>query len=190
MQPIHKGGLIALLAIGIAACSSTSVTSTWKSSAIKTVSVHKMLVVAVVPTESVRRNLENELVRELAKQGVNGTPSYLYIEDGSALDKDAVRSLVRSAGMDSVFIANYLGTTRELEYTPTTYYDYGYWNTYGGTYEERTEVKLEFRLFDARNQGRLVWSATTSTLAPESVAGAVPKVADDVVAQLEDDIER
>ena len=189
MQAIHKGGLVAILAIGIAACSSTSVTSSWKSPAIKTVGMHKMLVVAVVPTESVRRNLENQLVHELAKQGVNGSPSYLYIENGSSLDKDSVRSLVQTAGMDSVFIANYLGTTHELEYAPTTYYDFGYWNTYGGTYQERTEVKLEFRLFDARNQGRLVWSATTSTIDPESVASAVPEVADDVVAQLEEDIE-
>ena len=193
MQPIHKGGLIALLAIVIGACSSTTVTSSWKSPAMGETRLHKVLVIAYVPTEAVRRNLEDRLVGQLGEEGVRAQPSHRYVDDASSLQKDLVRSLVQKNGFDSILIADYLGTTHELSHVPGTYYDYfGYWRSpyYGGTVEEWTEVKLEFRLFDARAGGRLVWTATTSTYDPSSTAKAVPKVADKVVARLEDDIER
>ena len=192
MQPIHKAGSIALLAIVIGACSSTSVTSTWKSPAIGATRLHKVLVVAYVPTESVRRNLEDRLVRELGKEGVPASASHLYIEEADSLDKDRVRSVVQDNGFDSVLIADYLGTTHEVSYVPGTYYDYfTYWGSpyHGGMVDEWTEVKLEFRLFDAKG-GRMVWTATTSTYDPSSASKEVPKVADKIVARLEKDIGR
>jgi len=193
MQPIQTGGTIALLASVVAACSNTSVTSTWKSPAIGATRLHNMLVVAYVPTESVRRNLEDRLVKELGKEGVRASPSHQYIEDADSLDKDRVRSLVQQKGFDTLLVADYLGTTTELSYVPGTYYDYfSYWDNpyHGGQVDEWTEVKLEFRLFDAKADGRLVWTAITSTYNPSSTAKAVPKVAHKIVARMEKDVGR
>ena len=189
MQSSHRGFLTATVALLIGGCASTKVTGTWKSPAVETMGMHNVLVVAYVPTESVRRNLEDRLIRELAEDGVVGVPSYRLVENTDSLDKDSIRELVRDGRFDSVLMANYIGTTHDVDYVPlTTYYDYfGYWST-PGMVDETTVVQLEFRLFDARDKGRMVWSATTSTFDPGE--GAVPEVADKIIARLEDDRNR
>jgi hypothetical protein len=154
----------------------------------QTMGLSNVLVVAMVPTESARRNLEDQLARELATGGIRAVPSNRLVESVDQLDRDAVRALVQQRGFDSVLVASYLGTTREVEYVPTTtYYDYfDYWAA-SGMIQEWEEVKLEFRLFDARNGGRMVWSATTSTVEDDSLEEEVAEVADKVVARLEED---
>ncbi len=186
MQASHKGILIAVLAVWLAACGSTSVTNTWKSPSVKTMGMHKVLTIAYVPTESIRRNLEDRLVRELAKEGVAAVPSHRLVDDVNTLDRDSVRALVRKEQCDAVLVANYLGTTRDVDYIPAmTYYDYFGYRSTPGMVKETNEVKLEFKLFDSRDQGRMVWSAMTSTV--DSGKGKIPDVADKVVARLEDD---
>ena len=189
MQSSHKGILTALVAVLIGGCASTKVTGTWKSPSVETMGMHKVLAVAFVPTESVRRNLEDRLIRELAESGIVGVPSYRLVENTDKLDPDSIRALVRDGGFDSLLVANYIGTTHEVDYVPlTTYYDYfGYWSS-PGMVDETTVVQLEFRLFNAKDKGRMVWSATTSTFDPG--ASAVPEVADKVIARLEDDRNR
>ena len=188
MQPLQNGTLLAFLAATVGACASSQVTDTWKSPEVKTIAMRKVLTVAYVPTESVRRNLEDRLVRELGKEGVAGVTSYRVVEDVDSLDKESIRTLMRENQFDAVLIANYLGTTTEVEYIPTTTY-YGYFGAWGTPpmVDETTEVHLEFRLFDGRGEGRLVWSATTSTFEPTS--DSVPEVAEKVVERLEDDRE-
>ena len=189
MQSSHRGFLTAMVAVVIGGCASTTVTSTWKSPAVEKMGMRKVLAIAYVPTESVRRNLEDRLIRELAEDGVVGVASHRLVENADSLNKESIRKLVKEQQFDSVLVANYIGTTYDIDYVPlTTYYDYfGYWSS-PGMVDETTEVNLEFKLFDARGQGRMVWTATTSTFDPGS--GAVPEVADKVIARLDDDRNR
>jgi len=188
MQPTHKGILTAVLAVCLGACGSTSVTNTWKSPSVRTMAMHKVLTIAYVPTESIRRSLEDRLVRELAKEGVAAVPSHRLVDEVKTLDRDSVRALVRKEQCDAVLVANYLGTTRDVDYVPAmTYYDYFGYRSSPGMVKETTEVKLEFMLFDSTDQGRMVWSAMTSTVHTGKGKGKIPDVADNVIARLEDD---
>ncbi|HEY8206617.1 MAG TPA: hypothetical protein VIG99_03980, partial [Myxococcaceae bacterium] len=174
------------------ACSTTHVTSSWKDPSAAQANLQKVLVVAMVPQETVRRNLEQEMVARLQQRGVQAVPSNQFIQEGSSITRDGVKQVVENNGFDAVLVTQYLGTQRELEYYPGTYYDYfGYYSPMvydSGYVRETTTVKLESRLFDAKEGGRLLWSAATSTVDPSSAEKAIPTVAQKIVEKLEKDV--
>jgi hypothetical protein len=182
-----------LFGLILTACSTTHVTATWKDpSAAATANLQKVLVVAMVPQETVRRNLEQEMVARLQHRGIQAVPSGQFLQEGTTLTRESVKQVVQSNGFDSVLVTQYLGTQRELEYVPGTYEDYfGYMSPLiyePGYVRETRTVKLESRLFDARAGGRLLWSASTSTVDPSSAEKAIPTVAQKIVERLEKDV--
>ena len=182
-----------LFGLALTACSTTHVTSTWKDpAAATTANLQKVLVVAMVPQETIRRNLEQELVARLQHQGIQAVPSNQFLQEGSTLNREAVKQVVENNGFDSVLVTQYLGTQRELEYVPGTYEDYfGYMAPLvyePGYVRETRTVKLETRLFDAKSGGKLLWSASTSTVDPTSTEKAIPTVAQKIVERLQKDV--
>jgi hypothetical protein len=188
MRIIVRAAVLSVAAAWVA-CSTTKVTSSWKSPAAATAQVDRMLVVALVPEETVRRNLEEKLASELRKKGAEASPSAQFVQEGSSLTREKVNEVVQGNHFDSVLIAQYTGTERSLEYVPGTYDDYFFYRSptvyRRGHVVERKEVKLESLLFDAKNGGRLLWSATTSTVDPDSGEKAIPHVAEKIANELE-----
>lgn len=184
-------GLAAMAAV--TACSSTQVTSTWKDpAAVAATRFQRVLVIAIVPDESARRNLEEQLAAELRQGGTQAIPSNQLIEDRTALTKESVKGIVEQRGFDSVLVTHYMGTERQFEYVPGTYDAYfGYMSPMiyePGYLRETTNVRLETRLFDARGGGQLVWSASTSTMDPASAQKAIPEVAEKIAERLRKDV--
>ena len=193
MQTTLKGVALAtaftILATS-AACSSTSINSTWKSPDIRATGLHKVLVIARVPRAPARRLLEDSLVNQLRQRGVQATAASSLVNE-ARLTRDSVRALVQRQGFDAVLVARYLGTTQQMMYVPTTYDAYfgpGPVAFEPGAYETQTNVQLEFRLFDVNRGGKMVWTASTSTMDPTSANKSAPDVAKKVVARLDKDV--
>ena len=135
-----------------------------------------------------------QLQRTYGERGftVLGFPSNQFLQEGSTLNREAVKQVVENNGFDSVLVTQYLGTQRELEYVPGTYEDYfGYMAPLvyePGYVRETRTVKLETRLFDAKSGGKLLWSASTSTVDPTSAQKSIPTVAQKIVEKLQKDI--
>jgi hypothetical protein len=175
-------------AAALMACSTTKVTSNWKDPTAATAKVNKILVVALVPEETVRRNLEDKLASELKKKGAQASPSAQFIQESSSVTRENVKEIVERNQFDSVLVVQYKGTERKLEYVPRTYDDYFTYvhpRYYRDDYaRESKKVKLESRLFDARNGGIMLWSATTSTVDTDSGEKVIPQVAAKIVGEL------
>src|SRR5262245_59580489 len=79
--------MMMLFGLALTACSTTHITSTWKDPAAATAaSFQKVLVVAMVPQETIRRNLEQEMVVRLQKRGVQAVPSSQYLQEGNTIN--------------------------------------------------------------------------------------------------------
>jgi hypothetical protein len=178
-------------AAALVACSTTKVTSDWKNPTAKTANIDRVLVVALVPDEKARQNLEQRLVAELNKKGAQASPSAQFIQTGSAITKENVTQIVEQNQFDSLLIVQYAGSERELQYVPRTYDEYftyirpGVYRDRGYGYtQEITKVQLQSRLFDVKNGGVMLWSATTSTVDTASMEREIPKAAGKIVDEM------
>ncbi|MFP2894962.1 hypothetical protein [Corallococcus sp. 4LFB] len=171
-----------------AGCASTSVGKTWKSPALAQLPpVKKVVVVAMVPSDATRRQLEQELVSKLSEQGVQAVKSSDVLPAGTKPDKDALRSAIEGQGYDGILVARFAGVHEEVNAAPMSYYDYvGF---YGPTaYSVTEEARMQVSLFDARSDnGQLLWTTNTKTYEPSDVQKEVPGLAEAIVKSMAKD---
>ena len=105
-----------------------------------------------------------------------------------------VKQVVEQNNFDSVLVVQYMGTKESYNYVPATmtYPDYfGYMGPMMGEpgyVQQNEEVQLQSRFFDARQGGKLIWTANTSTLDPTSADKMIPSVASKIVDRLQKDV--
>src|SRR5215217_7272847 len=103
-----------LLASG---CASTQLAQVWKAPQ-PGPPARKVLVVAVVPSETSRRMMEGTLADRLKKRGLEAVPGNSLTPAGEALDRAKLEELVRRDGYDAVLVSRYAGTTDSTTYMP------------------------------------------------------------------------
>ena len=169
-------GLAAVTALGAAACSETTtqLTDVW-STRQAVAPMRSVLVIGARTDDTARRALEVRFTDELATHGVRATPSYELFPNGFPTTEVA-KDTVRQVGFDGLLVATSKGTTERTTVVPAGY-DYDFWYGYyypgwGGWYPGYVYtdqyVKFETTLWDAREGGKLVWSAVTMTKNPSS----------------------
>lgn len=184
-------GCACLLALMFAGCASTSVTNAWKNPAIDPArpALRKVLVVALVPSEATRHQLEQELATNLAERGLQAVTSYQVLPEGTKITRDTIKKAVEGENFDAILVSRFASLTTRVD--PANYSYYSYFNAYGpltygsgyGTYEV---ANVETSLFDTRG-GSLIWSANTQTVDAKSPNRRVPGLADVIVKRLTKD---
>jgi len=171
----------------LAACATTSFTSTWKAPDVKPFNAAGKKVVGLVMTENegVRRAAEDALARELTARGAQGVAAYTLIPDAKAGDEDAAKAALEAAGVVGVVALRPVGTDQTVTSTPsaaTAYYPrpyyrgfwHGYWGYgWGGAWgpsEVRTNtiVTVETLVYSLADNA-LVWAGQSRTTNPEKV---------------------
>lgn len=162
-----------MLAVVFSSCAHTKVLNTWRDPAY-TGQPKKILVHSVGRDPTVRIMFENQLVERLGKHGVAAIASHEFLPGTLVVNRDALRQLVETKGMDAVFIAG--PTNRkdlqslrpgEMSYAAVVYEgevsDYDSFTAFvnGVVYSTSTyageEVFLEMTLYDAKTKKR-IWS--------------------------------
>lgn len=179
--------LALVLMVIVTGCATTRVTDSWVDPEAQGRTVKRMLVVGLVPEETTRRHLEQNLVAEVEKQGIAAVPSNRYIDSRDNLTPAAIRNLAQQEGFDAVLISRFRGVHTEIEYDPGLGYDYAFgypdpWYS-GYVYEER-EAVLETTLFESEAGGRMVWSVGTQTLIDGDMVEKTGDLADKVVERM------
>ncbi|MFL5322247.1 MAG: hypothetical protein ACJ790_21500 [Myxococcaceae bacterium] len=185
------GMLLSVFMLG--GCATTRVVTAWKSPEATPPKLEKVLVVALVPQEAIRRNLEDRLVKELQRTGAVAIPSSKFVDEGEKINGELVKDLAAREGFDAVLVARHVGTRRDIEYAyPATYYDYvGAMAplVYGPGYiEETARVAIDSRLFDARQGGKLVWAMSTETVEGQTTDRSLTSLAKKIVDRLDKDL--
>jgi len=193
----------------LAACATTSLTSTWRDPGYSGGGLKKLLVVGITRDATIRRTFEDIFSAQLKSSGIEAIPSYtLMPEDGQA-DEATLKAAVKKSGADGVVTTRVVGIDQRTATSPgyTYYYGapvypypyaigapppgvgfYGYyantWSYYQPpttyTYEEAT---LETSLFDAAS-GKLVWVATSVTFETQAAAKASSELAKIIIDQM------
>lgn len=196
---------LGLLAALIAACASTRLSSVWKDEAYRAGPMARIAVLVVDQDEATRRYAEDEAVRSLPP-GTAGVPSYRLF-DRQEPDIAKVKARLAAEGFDGVLVGRLARTDKRKTYVPpqvhvlpgpfvgvpyyrSFYRFYGYaWNdVYAspGYTVETTRVIVETLVY-ALPEGRLVWSAVSETVDPDSTAELLAQLVKVVRGRLQRD---
>jgi hypothetical protein len=166
----------------------TSFVSTWKAPDAKPLQFNKILVVAFMKDEGMRRSAEDRMVADVTR--VEAIPSYRVLSAADLKDKDAARLKVDGLGVDGVVTMRLLGSDEKLEYVPgttsygPTYYQ-PFWGYYGyaspmmydpGYYTTTQIVRMETNIYSLASE-ELLWSGHSETTDPTSLNDLIDSVA-------------
>jgi len=186
---MKKMGLLTISAglLLLAACTSTKLTSSWKTNDAQLQPDKKIMVMALVPQreKQLRALMEDNLVTELRKEGLNAASALrTYGPDAfgeNTSEKAAIRKL-RNSDASQVLTVVLLNKKREKDFVPAgPGYGYGPYPYYGGFwpyysrwygamyqpgyYQSNTRYNWESNLYDL-DQRKLIYSAQTQSVDP------------------------
>jgi hypothetical protein len=192
------GGVLCCFFALMAGCASSELVDIWSDPSFQPPSLNKMLVISVSKNSVQRRIWEDTFSAALAKHNVAATPSYHLFPD-AVPDTNHVIQIMQSNGFDGILIS------RRLPPETNTQYMQGYMTTEQGMrYDRRRErfvtyyrdiehvayidsQKVDIRTIDVwatRNEGQMIWSATSMTPEPNSVQEVRPEIVKLVMSEL------
>jgi len=182
----------------LAGCSSSELVDKWSDSSFQSPPLSKIFVISAGKEPRNRRIWEDAFSAELTKHGVLVTPSYRLFPD-AVPDTNQVLQSVKSNDFDGVLVI------RRLPSETTTQYLQGYVASEAETrYDRRTDrfvtyyrdveyagyldsQKVNIRSIDVwttKNEGQMIWSATSKTPEPNSVQTVRPEIVKLVMSEL------
>jgi hypothetical protein len=177
--------IIAVTAFILAGCSSTRVTSSWKTDSISTQKYNKILVVGLIKEtdRSTQEKMETHLVGDLKAMGYNAVGS-LQEFGPKAFDKmeeAQVLNVIKNSGVDAIITIVLLDKEKESRYVPSSihyspfgYYHGRFWRYYGtmqnriyepGYYVTDTRYFWESNFYTMHGE-TLLYSAQTRSFDP------------------------
>jgi hypothetical protein len=176
-----------IIALFLAGCTSSRITSSWKDENVSPRQYNKILVLGLIreADRTIRENMEDHLVGDLQNLGYNAV-SALEEYGPKAFDKmdeEAALAKLNNSGVDAVVTIVLLDKGKEKRYVPghINYSPYGYyynrfWGYYGtmnrriyepGYYVTDTKYFWESNFYDMRTQ-KLLYSVQTQSFDPAS----------------------
>ena len=183
----------------MAGCSSSKLVDIRSNISYQSTPLNKMLVISVSRNVTYRHIWEDAFSAELAKHNVASTPSYQLFPD-AVPDTSQVIQIVRSNGFDGILVYRRLPTEMKSHYRQG--FGMSDDNLVYDRYTERFTVsyyrdvdyaaytdsqKVDIRAVDvwaAKNEGQLIWSATSRTPEPNSMQDVRPEIIKLVVSDL------
>jgi len=184
-----------LLSLYFYSCSSvTEVTGTWKKPATSAKKFNKVAVLGISGDIVKRSAVENAIVSQLRKYGINAVSGTNILPDSfidansdgkvDSENKEAIQAKFKQEGVDAVFVISLMDVKETEHYVPgSTYYSpssgyYPFYNYYWGTYNvvhtpgyttRSTNYFLSSNFYDLTTE-QLVWSAQSETFNPQSLS--------------------
>ena len=168
-------GYLMVVAMLLAACASTQLTSVWKDPSYQTRPA-KIMVVGVAKNPLNRRLFEDEFVQQFKSRGTDAIASYTVVPDEQQGDQKAIAEKVAELGADTVLITRLVSKKIVQVYVPGSpyypppfygnwpdYYGYGYRYMYTPGYIADDEYAvIETNLYEAKSN-KLIWAASSET---------------------------
>ena len=136
---------------------------------------------------------EDSAAAQLRQQGAQAVASYQLTGDADLKDREAIKAKLKGAGIDGVLVMRVTGVNEQVTAvdgpygTFDGYYDYAGAAVYAPGYlETDTIVHVVSNLYDL-NRNKLIWSGTSKTFDPASVAQFMTDVSKAVAKSLQKD---
>jgi hypothetical protein len=177
MKNYHKYIGLFLLLAGLSACNpGTQITHSWRdpSATVDTAKIGKFVVAALLGNQTVRREVEDEMASRVPGKAVQ---SYREFGDGDLKEsEDFYSSRLKEEGYDGIVLMRLVKEDESVRYVPGSYPVYyrswrrywGYsWTAFydPGYYTTDLAYDVEVNVYSLA-RGRLIWTATTTTINP------------------------
>ena len=117
---IEKQVFILLVASILVACASTLALNTWKDKEYDNTRLKKVLVITGLQRKSDNNLLQDALVRDLKKNGIEAIAGYAVFKGSGLPAKDQVIKYAVRNQVDSVLVSRITGENTEAIYHPST----------------------------------------------------------------------
>jgi hypothetical protein len=188
----------AVLCLTIISCTSTKIVTEWRDPAVSLEqgSFNKVLHIALIKDEATRRAAEDKMV---SLSNGHGMVSYNYLGNNvEALNDPGENDKLIADGIDGVVIMRLVDVAKEQTYVPNTpmpaYYasPYGYYGYAAPMFYDPGYVQTDMTYMVETNvystkMGKLIWTATTSTMNPVNVTSAVDEIVTAIHKQMRDE---
>ena len=200
-----------LVALLVAACSSTTMSGSWPDPAL-TKKVKIVYIIGISKDETRRRIFEDTFGRQLASQGIKTFSSYRDLPSNQDTDREAITQRMIEEGCDSVLITQLIDTRKETVTSPGRVSGYssgpyygnrrgyggrgGYYNNWGSYYGRRTDIvyepptstefviaTVESVMYDLKTE-EMIWSGQLETV----IEGNFEKMVQDFVDTVSKDL--
>jgi hypothetical protein len=188
-----RPAILLLAALMLAACATTTIRSAWFDTSYKGGPMKRIVVVGVGGQVADRRVFEDSFASQLRAAGVDGIPGYTVAPDETRMDDAAFAAAVERTGADGVLIVRLLNVDTRTQVSTAMVPGPMVWGPYGGFYGPvwfpQTQVsqyevaRVESSLYETKTR-RMIWSATTDTMNPSTVAQETPRFASVIIGQL------
>ena len=183
----------------LSSCANTKITSVWMDSEKAGTTFNDILIIGIADEEHNRRLFEEQFTNQLKAAGIQSAVSYTLLPQGIDINRDTVSAAIEGKTVDAVIVTHLVAVDEETVYRPSMDYQpaYGYYNglysyyphvhTYvhqPGYYTTHDIVKLETNLYEVATE-QLVWSAQSSSFAPESAKEVIDELVNLVIKDLQ-----
>jgi hypothetical protein len=189
-----------LVSLIIACATETRFTLTWRDPNYSGGPLKDILVLGVSDQQGRRRVFEDTFAQAFKTIGVNSVAGYTVLPgENSKPDQKTINQAVASQQTDGVLVTHLLGVDEKEIYHPPMAYSFprsyrvgGYYGHYitvwdyvhqPGYYSQHQFVRLESNLY-ATKSGKLIWSAQSETIDPESANALIESLSREVIANL------
>jgi hypothetical protein len=191
--------ILGAIALGGGCASNAALVNMWRDPTYDEPAMHSLLVVSLRRNQTNRRLLEDAFGQELAKRGVDATPSYEHFPNAPP-DTSQIADVVNQHGYDGALIVYRLRTETSENFVPGYATSEPVWRVSPWTGRYRTywvevmhpgytetdvTVRHEVELWDMREGGRLIWTGVGEVVNPASSSDVTHDVAHNVVPELE-----
>lgn len=183
---------IPIMALVLASCSSSRITSSWKAdqqnnATQNAMHFNKIVVVGLFNDNNrdLRNEMETQLVQELKDEGINAVTSFSMYGPKSFtnMKEDEVINQLNQNGVDGVITISLVDKNKERKfvygsrYRPGFYNPYRpwgwgyrpYYNPYAGHYETNTNFVFETNMYDVTGK-KLIYSVQSQSYDPSSLS--------------------
>ena len=189
-----------ILTMSLTACSSTTMTTTWKDPDSQPLHFQKgdtVIALVMSPNEGVRRPAEDALAKELTSRGIiKGVPAYTIIPTADLRNETQAKAHIEGSGASGVVVMRVVEKSQKVIAPSPAYIGPRHRSFYGGYYGAgwgaaydpgylRTDTiySIETRLYDLK-QGKLVWAGLSDTYNPSNVESVIKEIVDEAVKEL------
>jgi len=190
--------ILGIFAAGFFGCGSAQLVNVWKNPEQPKTVFTNMLVITMKRDAAVRRLWEDNFVNALRKHGVTATPSYELFPT-ELPDTLQVVAAVRDNGYDGVVTTSPMPYKTADQYMPgyitqVPVYRYDPWyNTYSVYYRDIYEpgyiavdtiIRYRTDVWDTKDKGELVWTATSELIDPTSTQAVDHEITKMIIPEL------
>jgi hypothetical protein len=192
--------ILAVISSFSLSCASTKTTLTWvwEDETYQGGLLDGIMVVGVSDNFERRRIFEDIMVEEFEDRDVKAVSSAAVISAEEELTRERVLAEVEKLGLDAILITYLLWVKEEDKFVPPATSEYpdaryarfniysyatGIYSSYGGSYSEEAEIKLDTHIYEAESQ-MMIWSAKSKTTKAKYVSKVTDTLATAVIRDL------